>query len=57
MARKPFGSLCPLITKHTVAKVGFYQHLTYTKIVTMLAAHEHELIIIVYNFTFDSSHI
>lgn len=37
-----------LITKNIVEKVCFYKNLTYTKIITTLAAHDHQLIITVY---------
>lgn len=42
MARKPVDSLCSFITKGTVKKVSFYQN---------------QCIIIIYKFTFDSSHL
>lgn len=46
-----------LITKNIVEKVVYYQNLTYTKIITTLAVHDHQLIITVDNLSSDSSHI
>lgn len=56
MAMKSFGCLSPCITNHTVGTVGFNQNLIYTKSITMLTAHEHQLTT-VEKITFDSSNI
>lgn len=56
MARKSVGCLSSCVNNHAVGKVGFNQNLIYTKSITMLAAHGHQLTT-VGKIAFDSSNI